>query len=95
MASCSLTFAGRDPITGQADIRCLSGGGKKRRSIKRNIMKRKTTKRKTTRRKSNSRKQKMSKKKLDRVIDALCSRMKRRCTPRYKKLLKKIVMKNI
>ena len=91
MGSCSLTFAGRDPITGQADIRCLSGGGgKKRRSIKR-----KTTKRKTTRRKPKSRTPKMSKKKLDRVIDALCSRMKRRCTPRYKKLLKKIVMKNI
>ena len=91
MGSCSLTFAGRDPITGQADIRCLGGGGRKRRrSIKHNI-----TKRKTTRRKPKSRKPKMSKKKLDRVIDALCSRMKRRCTPRYKKLLKKIVMKNI
>lgn len=40
-------------------------------------------------------KRKLSQKKIDLVIDQLCKNMKRKCTPKYKKLLKQIVVKNL
>jgi hypothetical protein len=38
---------------------------------------------------------KLSQKKIDLVIDQLCKNMKRKCTPKYKQLLKQIVVKNL
>ena len=89
--SCRYAFAGRDPITGMAHMasvgkNCQKGGRiKKRKSKKKNN---KSNIKKTR----NSR---ISKKKLDREINVLCSKMNKKCTPKYKSLLKKIVLKNL
>ena len=42
-----------------------------------------------------SQKKKVDEKKVDQIIDRLCKSIKRKCTPKYKKLLKKIVIKNM
>ena len=38
---------------------------------------------------------KIDNKKVDKIIETLCKSIKRKCTPKYKKLLKKIVVKNM
>lgn len=40
-------------------------------------------------------KKKLSKKKVEFIIDRLCKNMKKKCTPKYRKLLKEIVIKNM
>ena len=42
-----------------------------------------------------SQKKKVDEKKVDEIINRLCKSIKRKCTPKYKKLLKKIVIRNI
>ena len=101
--SCGIGFAGRDPITGESIMApvgkgCQRGGKiqKKKRSRKLNNKNNSNKPRKSSKyNKKRSGKKKISKKKLDMVIDKLCSKMKRRCTPKYKSLLKKIVMKHL
>ena len=100
--SCGIGFAGRDPITGESILApvgkgCQRGGKvrRKKRSRKMNSNKNNTYRKSTKSHKKKSGKKKISKKKLDMVIDKLCSKMKRRCTPKYKSLLKKIVMKHL
>jgi hypothetical protein len=65
---------------------CQSGGKKYRsRSINRKRLN-KPKARKT---------KKIDKKKLDTIINKLCASLKRKCTPKYKRLLKKIVINNM
>ena len=99
--SCRIGFAGRDPITGVAVMapigkNCQRGGKVKKRKTRSKKRKAsdKLNKNKNRNSKRNSSK-KISQKRLNLVIDKLCSKMKRRCTPKYKSLLKKIVMNHL
>ena len=54
--------------------------------------------RKATRSKKRVNKKRTSKldnKQVDKIINTLCKSIKRKCTPKYKKLLKQIVIKNM
>lgn len=100
--SCGIGFAGRDPITGESILApvgkgCQRGGKirRKKRSQKTNTYKNNKPRKSSKNNKKRLGKKKISKKKLDMVIDKLCSKMKRRCTPKYKSLLKKIVMQHL
>jgi len=71
------------PKYGPFKYDCQGGGAKKRaRSVKRKRGKRGS-------------KKKVDEKKVGIIIEKLCKSMKRRCTPKYKKLLKEIVIKNM
>lgn len=70
------------------DATCNQAGGAKNKSKKS----------RSKRPKAKSQKKKKAKiddKKLDLIINNLCKSIKRKCTPKYKKLLKKIVIKNM
>ena len=96
--SCGIGFAGRDPITGESIMapvgkNCQRGGKAKRKKRSRKM--KQNNSKNNSKNSKRSGKKKISKKRLDMVIDKLCSKMKRRCTPKYKSLLKKIVMTHL
>lgn len=62
---------------------CDQNGGKKTKRVR--------SKRKTSRKRT----KKIDEKKLNLIIDKLCASIKRKCTPKYRKLLKKIVINNL
>lgn len=77
---------------------CQNGGMRKK--TKRISKKRKTTsnsaKNKNNNKNNSLNISKLSKKqRVDLVIDKVCKQMKKRCTPKFKKLLRKIVIKNL
>jgi hypothetical protein len=62
---------------------CSQSGGKK------------TKRASSKKRRSRKRTKKIDEKKLNLIIDKLCASIKRKCTPKYRKLLKKIVVNNL
>lgn len=77
------------PIYGKHEGRnCSQRGGKGKVKVSRS----KKRVRKQTSRKIGK---KIDNKKIDKIIETLCKSIKRKCTPKYKKLLKKIVIKNL
>jgi len=98
--SCGIGFAGRDTITGMSFMapvgkNCQRGGKAKRKKRSRKMKTNNSKNNKNSNKNNRSGKKKISKKRLDTIIDKLCSKMKRRCTPKYKSLLKNIVMKHL
>jgi hypothetical protein len=68
---------------------CNQNGGAKKKSIR---------SKNTSRKGKMSVKKRLSKvdeKKVDEIINVLCKSIKRKCTPKYRGLLKKIVIKNM
>ena len=62
---------------------CSQSGGKKTKRVR------------SKKRRSRKRTKKIDEKKLNLIIDKLCASIKRKCTPKYRKLLKKIVVNNL
>ena len=67
---------------------CAQRGGKVTRKATR-------SKKRVNKKQSRKRAPKLDNKQVDKIINTLCKSIKRKCTPKYKKLLKQIVMKNM
>ena len=67
---------------------CSQRGGKVSRKATR-------SKKRVNKKQSRKRAPKLDNKQVDKIINTLCKSIKRKCTPKYKKLLKQIVMKNM
>lgn len=78
------------PIYGSFESRSCNqrGGSKVRKQLRSN-------KKGKSRNQSKKRKSKIDDKKIDIIINSLCKSIKRKCTPKYKKLLKTIVVNNM
>ena len=76
---------------------CQKGGGYKKKPSKKNssIKKRKKKQKRTLKRVPSKRKKVMKTKKVDLIIETICKNMKSKCTPKYKKILRKLVVKNM
>ena len=85
-----------DGVPGYTDIPagCQKGGSYKRARNKSN---RRKKKKKPTKKKPSvpKNKTKTKKKKVDLIIETICKSMKSKCTPKYKKILRKLVVKNM
>lgn len=78
------------PIYGKHESAgCSQRGGKVYRKITR------SKKRAKKQNQSRKRGSKLDNKQVDKIINTLCKSIKRKCTPKYKKLLKQIVIKNM
>ena len=76
---------------------CQKGGGYKKKPYKKNssIKKSKRKQNRTLKRAPPKRKKAMKTKKIDLIIENICKNMKSKCTPKYRKLLRKLVVKNM
>ena len=84
-----------DGVPGYTDIPagCQKGGSYKRARNKSN---RRNKNKKQTKKKTRVPKTKtMKTKKVDLIIETICKSMKSKCTPKYKKILRKLVVKNM
>ena len=103
--SCRRVLSGSfiaDGVPGYTDIPagCQKGGSYKRARNKSNRRKKKKKpkqikKQKQTKKKTSVPKNKTKTKKVDLIIETICKSMKSKCTPKYKKILRKLVVKNM
>ena len=103
--NCARVLSGKfiaDGVPGYTDFPpgCQKGGSYKRtrnKSTRRNKKKKPTKKPKQTKKKTSvpKNKTKTKKKKVDLIIETICKSMKSKCTPKYKKILRKLVVKNM
>ena len=103
--SCRRVLSGSfiaDGVPGYTDFPpgCQKGGSYKRARNKSNRRKKKkkpkqTMKQKQTKKKTSVPKNKTKTKKVDLIIETICKSMKSKCTPKYKKILRKLVVKNM
>ena len=97
----NMVYTGKSIVPGVFErinrpVDCQSGGKRKKslkktRKIPKNSIKRKQTKNKKRRSKLTK---KQKEQHVELIIDKLCKSMKK-CTPKYRELLKKIVIKNM
>jgi len=79
-----------DGVPGYMDFPhgCQKGGGKKSPKKKKTMKKKQTNKPKKKKRVTKI-------KKVDLIIETICKSMKSKCTPKYKQILRKLVVKNM